>query len=427
MSDDVTQQLGGGIAFPPDFFWGAATASHQVEGDNRWNDWWDFEQSGRLPYKSTEACRHYELYESDFDLAQSLGHTAHRFSIEWSRVEPAEGEWDEAALQHYADVVEALRRRGIEPIVTLHHFTNPEWFARRGGWSRSDSIELFARYVEVVAARLSSRVKYWVSVNEPTVLVKHAYITGDWPPCEPGAWWKAAQALRNLCRAHVAAYRLLHQRRSDSMVGLAHSAPYVVPCNTQSPADRAAAWARDFVLNEAVFRLIGRRPRDVLDFIGVNYYTRQVVRWRPSPGGAAVFGTECRADHHGVPRAFSDLGWEIYAPGLRRVLGRFARHGVPLMVTENGIATHDERLRSEHLVSHAKAVSEAISDGVRVLGYIYWTLMDNFEWREGRSACYGLAAVDFSTQERRLRPVARVFRALCERNAIDGASADKDS
>ena len=404
--------------FPEGFLWGAATSSHQVEGGNRWNDWWELEESGRLPHRSAEACRHYERYEADFDLAQSLGHNAHRLSIEWSRVEPREGEWSAAALDHYAAVMAALRRRSMEPIVTLHHFTNPAWFAARGGWTRADSVACFVRYVDVVAARLSGDVRYWLTINEPMVYVKHAYVVCDWPPCGRRSWSKAARALRNLCRAHAAAYPVLHRHRSDVMVGLAHNAPWVVPCNPRNPGDRIAACLRNEVLNRSVFRLLGRPPREVLDFIGINYYARQVVRWRPALGAALLFGSECTADHHGAPRVFTSLGWEVFAPGLREVLRQFGHHGLPLMVTENGIATDDDALRSDYLETHVRAVGDAIQGGAAVLGYLYWTLMDNYEWTEGRNARFGLAETDFATQERRLRPAGRVFKSICEAGRI---------
>ena len=143
--------------FPRGFLWGASTSSHQVEGDNRWNDWWEYEQAGRLPHKSGDACRHYERFEQDFDLARSWGHNAHRFSIEWSRIEPSEGNWNMEALAHYREVIRALRERGLEPVVTLHHFTNPAWFSRRGGWLRRDSASLFTRYAEQVGQKSRSR------------------------------------------------------------------------------------------------------------------------------------------------------------------------------------------------------------------------------------------------------------------------------
>lgn len=418
-SADDRQSPRRAFRFPDGFLWGAATASHQVEGGNRWNDWWELEQSGRLPHKSDDACRHFELYESDFDLARSLGHNAHRFSIEWSRIEPRQGEWNQGALDHYVAVIDALLRRGIEPVVTLHHFTNPAWFARRGGWTRGDSVGLFVRYVERVAAALANRVRFWLTINEPTVYVKHAYVTGDWPPCESTSWWSAARSLRNMARAHAAAHAVLHRARADAMVGFAHSAPYVVPCDAGSVADRLAAQMRDFVLNKAFFHLLGCQPRQVLDFIGLNFYARQVVRWRPAFGAAMLFGSECTDDHHGRPRSFTPLGWEVFAPGLRAALTLFRRHGVPLMVTENGIATSNEVLRSRYLADHVEAVAQAMSDGVPVLGYLYWTLMDNYEWVEGRGAQFGLVEVDFVTQQRTVRPAALVFKAVCQINSIE--------
>lgn len=398
---------------PPGFLIGAASAAHQVEGGNRWNDWWELEESGRLPHRSGEACRHYELYEADFDLARSLGHNAHRLSIEWSRIEPREGEWNEDALSHYGAVVKALRDRGMEPVVTLHHFTNPAWFARRGGWVRRDSERFFARYVQRVAQRLATQVRFWITINEPTVYVKHAYVAGDWPPCVRKSWSSAARVLVNMGRAHAAAYGIVHDARPDAMVGIAHSAPYVVPCDPTRLADRVAAKLRDFTLNHAFFTLLGRRPAAVLDFVGLNYYARQVVRWRPVVGPAVLFGSECKDDHHGQPRRFTELGWEVHAPGLRETLMLFRKYGVPLMVTENGIATSDEDARSDYLRQHVEALGQALRAGVPVLGYFYWTLMDNYEWVEGRGARFGLFGVDFATQQRTPRPAVRLFESIC--------------
>jgi beta-glucosidase len=401
------------VSFPEGFLWGAATASHQVEGGNRWNDWWEYEQRGLLPYRSGDACRHYELYESDFDLARSLSHNAQRISLEWSRIEPAEGQWNPEAVAHYRRVIASMRARGLEPLVTLHHFTNPAWFTRSGGWVRGDSVKLFRRYADYVADQLCDQVRLWVTVNEPTVFIKHAYVGGDWPPCMPKSWFKAAKALRNLCRAHVAAYEALHRRRSDVMVGFAHSAPYVRPCRSARIADRLVARLRDFVLNDLCFLLMARSPRRVLDFIGINYYARQIIAWQPR-GAAWLFGSECRADHHGTERSFSSLGWEIYAPGLKAVLRKFGKYGRPIIVTENGIATSDEELRVAFLTAHVAALAEALSAGIDVRGYFYWTLMDNYEWTAGFTAKFGLAAVDFETQQRLPRPIASSFKSICE-------------
>ncbi len=403
--------------FPDGFLWGAATSSHQVEGNNRWNDWWEFEQSGRLPHRSGDACRHFELYESDFDMARSWGHNAHRMSIEWSRIEPVQGQIRSDALDHYVSVVAALRKRGLEPVVTLHHFTNPSWFTRRGGWTRADSVDLFQRYVDAVCSRLAKPVRFWLTINEPTVYVTRAFLKGNWPPCQPDSWLRAGRALRNLCRAHTAAYAVIHQHRSDAMVGFAHSAPFVVAHDPARGMDRCAARLRDFALNDLCFRLLGRTPHRVLDYIGINYYARQVVRWRPW-GTAALFGVEHKANEPLEPRRFSSLGWEIHPDGMREIVSRFAAYGVPLMITENGIATSDETLREDFITTHVRALALAIRDGARVLGYFYWTLFDNYEWAEGTTAHFGLAAVNRPDQTRTARPAAASFERICSSNAI---------
>jgi beta-glucosidase len=394
--------------FPPGFLWGAATAAHQVEGGNRLNDWWAMEQSGALPFRSGDACDHYRRYAADFDLARSLGHTAHRFSLEWSRIQPAPDEWDPAAIAHYRDVVTALRGRGLEPVVSLHHFTNPRWFAERGGWLRNDAPALFARYAERMAAELPD-VAWWLTINEPTVYAKNGYVAGEWPPRVRGSWRRAARVLRHMARAHRLAYRAIRRERPAARVGFAHSLPWIEPCDPGRPLDRLAARGRDLLLNRAFLSAIGGARH--LDFLGVNYYTRTVVRWEPA-GLALLAGRECLEAHH-ARGPVSDIGWEVYPGGLGRVLDRYARLGVPLMVTENGIATTDESLRSRFLRDHLAEVRDALRRGVPVLGYLHWTLMDNFEWSLGTRPRFGLLANDYATQTRTPRPAALELAETC--------------
>ena len=407
------------LSFPPEFLWGAATSSHQVEGDNQWNEWWEYEQTGRLPYKSGAACRHYSLYEQDFDLARAWGHKAHRFSIEWSRIEPVEGRWNPAAMTHYRAVIQALRQRNLEPIVTLHHFTNPAWFIHRGGWLRRDSAQLFARYVTYVAEHLGAAVKYWLTMNEPTVYVEQGYLWGEWPPCIKLAWFKAARVFTNLARAHVLAYRVLHRRWPDVWVSFAHSAPLMMPCDPQRRRDRFAAALRGLLWHRAFFWLIqqGRRSARSLDFIGLNYYTRTIVRstgW----GLGALVGRACYLPHHRDRGPMSTTGWEVYPLGLRAVLEQFARFALPIMITENGVATDNETLRRDFLLQHLQHLAQAVAHGIPVIGYLYWALMDNFEWTLGTAARFGLAAVDFQTQQRLPRPCVEDFMRVCRNNSI---------
>jgi beta-glucosidase len=406
--------------FPAGFLWGASTASHQVEGDNRLNDWWAAEQAGEVPYQSGAACEHYTRFRADFDLASSLGHNAHRLSLEWSRVEPQPGEWNEQALEHYEQVLSALRERGIEPLVTLHHFTNPLWFAQRGGWARRDSVRLYLRYVQKVVERLRPLARYWLTINEPTVYIKRGYVAGSWPPLRRRAFLLSARVLFNMSRAHRLAYRAIHALQPDAMVGLAHSAPCVEPWRAGSFRDRMVARMRDWVLNALPLRLLGRSRGVVpLDFLGINYYSRELVRWAPR-GLAWLFGEEPRAQADGTPRRFSDLGWEIHPPGLRAILRRFSRLGVPMIITENGIATNDESLRSDFLAAHLAELALAVQEGLDVRGYCYWSLLDNFEWAEGYGARFGLAATDFDTQQRLLRPAAAIYAQFCRERRASG-------
>ena len=409
--------------FPRGFLWGASTSSHQVEGDNRSNDWWEHEQSGRLPHKSGEACRHYERFEQDFDMARAWGHNAHRFSIEWSRIEPSEGVWSTDALNHYRDVIRALRARGLEPVVTLHHFTNPAWFSRSGGWLRLDSARLFARYAQHTIQSLGAAVKYWLTINEPTDYVMQGYINGEWPPFLKSAWAKAAIVFRNLARAHIAVYQLLHRCRPDARVGFSHNASPVFPCNPGSTRDGVAARLRNLIWNRAFFYLIGvrhRPPRQTtrsLDFVGLNYYKRTIVRssgW----GMKALVGRACQVPHHHDQGPISATGWEVYPAGLKAVLENFSRFGLPLLITENGIATDDESLRLDFIMKHLESLARALEQGVDIVGYLYWSLMDNFEWALGTKPRFGLARVDYNTQQRVPRPCVESFTRVCRENQL---------
>ncbi len=361
-------------------------------------------------------------------MAQAWGHRAHRLSLEWSRIEPVEGTWNADAVTHYREVIRALKRRGLEPVVTLHHFTNPDWLTRRGGWLRRDSITRFERYVTHVIQQLGDEVTYWLTINEPTVYVMQGYVNGEWPPFVRGAWGKAIRVCYHMARAHVAAYRIIHRHHASAQVGFAHSAPLVMPCRPDKRWDHMAATLRDCILNRAFFglmgnRMNGRRTSAIhLDFLGINYYMRTLIRsvgW----GLGSVIGRACHESHHIDQGVLSDIDWEVYPQGLRAVLNKFARLGVPLLVTENGVATTDESLRCEYLKRHLTTLAEAIAyDQVPVLGYLYWSLLDNFEWSEGFRPRFGLASVDYVTQQRVPRPCAAFFAQVCQSNRLSCVS-----
>jgi beta-glucosidase len=424
--------------FPPGFLWGAATSAHQVEGDNRLNDWWRFErQPGKIRHGdvSGPACRHYERFAGDFDLAAADGHTMHRLSLEWSRIEPERGHIDAAAVEHYRAVLTALRARRIEPCVTLSHFTLPLWAADHGGWESRETIERFVEFARLCAREYGALVDWWCTINEPEVYAFRAYSEGIWPPGErdDGA---ALEVLGNLIEAHARAYQILHEEdRADAdgdgrptRVGFAKNLVTLEPALAWSPFDVARARFEDAVFNRAVLRapatgridlaMPGARAvrRDVaglansLDWIGLNYYTRWKVRtFAPDPHVAA----------RGVP--LTDLGWEIHPRGFEDAIVRACvAAGVPVLVTENGFADAADAFRPRALVEHVLAMGRAIVRGAAVLGYLHWSLLDNFEWADGFSGRFGLYRVDFASPDRprtRTRS-ADLFARIARANAV---------
>lgn len=417
------------FTFPPGFRWGTATSAHQVEGDNIHNDWWAWEQQpGRIRNgdRSGAACRWWTAAEADFDRAAALHQNAHRLSVEWSRVEPEPGRWDSGALDRYREMVAALRARGIEPMVTLHHFTNPRWFAEDGGWERADAPERFARYVERVVPALRDHVPIWCTLNEPAGWAISAYAAGRWPPGYRSIS-AALRSLGNLVRAHAAAYRIIHRLQPEALVGIAHYFRLFDPADPRSPLDRAVAAAQDRFVNAAFLDAVtagrvralpwvARFPEaaGTLDFLGVNYYTRDLVAFDLSVP-QHLFGRNFTRP--GAPRSDGGYG-EIYPEGMARVLHRAARYGRTLYVTENGLPDDDDDQRGEFIAAHLREVHRAIAAGADVRGYYHWSLVDNFEWAEGWTLRFGLIAVDPSTQERRVRPSAQFYAETCRHNAL---------
>lgn len=416
-------------SFPDGFLWGTATAAHQVEGGNHSNDWWTWEQvPGHIKHgdRSDPACDHYRRFATDFDLLRALHQNAHRLSVEWSRIEPVPGEFSRAALEHYRAVLQALRDRGMEPLVTLHHFTNPTWIADAGGWEAPETADRFAIFAERVIDELGDLARFWITINEPTVIAYQGYVRGEWPPGKRdlGA---AARALVSMLRGHWMVYERVKQRRPELQLGLAHHLRIFDPARWFAPQDRVVAAAFERVFNETMLRALrlgrlvfpltragrARGPRPSQDFIGLNYYTRERVRFNHRYG-TELFGQ--RIVPIDAPR--SDLNWELYPQGLYRVLCRLRRERLPIIITENGIADAADAMRPEFVLTHARAMLRAIEAGVDLRGYLHWTCFDNFEWAEGYSAKFGLLANDPSTQKRRPRPSARVYAEICRTNEL---------
>lgn len=405
--------------FPERFLWGAATSAHQVEGGNTNNDWWTWEQTGHVREPSGDADDHYHRFREDFELARSLNHNAHRFSLEWSRIEPEEGRFSDEAIQHYREVIEALRARGIEPIVTIHHYTIPMWLAAKGGWENPKIEDYFLRYVERVARDYGDLVRWWITLNEPVVQVFKGWLLGQWPPGRVGDYPRALMVIRHMLRAHVKAYHAIHDVRADTMVSVAKHCLALTPNNPRNPFDWLSTRGRGYLFNQLFLdslhngrlalpgKFFERLPFGrTLDFIGINYYTRDFVK-NTGFNLPGIVGTSGSIENERMVGKRNDLGWEIYPEGLGRFLYTFRRYKLPLLITENGIPTTDEDDRWSFIFLHLWQVMRAMSAGIPVLGYLYWSLLDNYEWADGYAPKFGLIAVNRANQERVVRPSAK--------------------
>lgn len=379
------------------FIWGAATSAHQVEGNNIHNDWWRWEKQ-RAGEASGLAADHYTRFADDFSLAKSLGHTAHRLSLEWSRIEPAPGQWSARAVEHYRQVLAALRVQGLMSFVTLHHFTNPSWFAQRGGWESSSAAARFAAYVRHVVGRIGDLVDMWITINEPIVYAQNGYLAGRWPP-QKKSYRSFQRVVRHLADAHVLAYHEIHRRLPRASVGVASHMIAWRPADPKRWADRRLATLYSWWFNHRFLSL----TCGTHDFMGVNYYFTATKRLHLWPPGVVT-----------VPwaGAVSDVQWPIDATGLTQVLLELRRYKKPIYVTENGIADADDRQRADFIRDHLRALERAQAKGADVRGYLYWSLLDNFEWDLGFSPRFGLVAVDYSSQRRTPRPSASVYQAI---------------
>ncbi|MGD0834414.1 MAG: glycoside hydrolase family 1 protein [Candidatus Dormibacteria bacterium] len=435
MSGSVAGAVPAGASrrIPEGFLLGTASAAHQVEG-GLWNDWMRMERQDPWRIKdgssAAAAIDHLHRYREDLEMLAGLGQNAQRFSIEWARVEPEPGRFDAAALRHYADVVATCRRLGMEPVVTLHHFTLPVWLADRGGLLDRAAPGLFARYAAVCAEFLGDAVRWWVTINEPNVLAAVAYSAGQWPPHRrsPVAAMRAQAAL---LRMHVAATRALRdvatRRGHRVMVSIAHHERPFRPL-PGSAAARLAAPLPHYLFNRWFLRscATGRLLPPVgggqhlpglagsLDYLGVNFYTEERVRFDPRAYTTLFVSPQ---PDPSVPR--SAAGWAIDPDAFRRVLTDLWREfHLPLLVTENGVADEDDELRPAYITDHLRAAMEAVREGADLRGYLYWTGFDNFEWLDGYAMRFGLIAVDRATLERRPKRSAAVYAEICRSRVI---------
>jgi beta-glucosidase len=408
--------------FPDGFLWGTASAAHQVEGDDRNCDWWEFEQElGRIANGDTSevACDHYHRYREDFALLRELNQNAHRLSIEWSRIEPSEGVFDSRQIRHYRDVLGELREQSILPMVTLHHFTNPIWFIRKGGWTAPGSAQAFVAFVNRVVDELGDLVGIWCTINEPSIYAANGWIIGEFPPAHRGDLAGAYRVTQNMRRAHELAYNAIKRRWPDAPVGLSHHKFFFLPASdkrrdrlaatvTQAAVDRwPVGWGRWRKIVEATS-----------DYIGIAHYWGQLTAFdarRPKEQFVRRFNVP------GAP--VTDMGWTANPSWMRLVLNEVRSLGKPVYITENGLATNDDSWRQRYLTEILSNVLLAIDDGVDVRGYFHWSNMDNFEWARGYTPRLGLIAVDRKTLERRIKPSGQLYARIAASNRLPLDSA----
>ncbi len=434
------------LKMPAGFLWGVATAAHQNEGRNRNNQWAAWEAKPNRIYRgqragaatawwdiSPELDVSLETAAADFDRAAELGLNSLRLSVEWSRIEPAEGVFDYSALHKYAEMIGLLCARGLEPMVTLHHFTDPLWLTEKGAWENPLTEDYFSRFVERVVDALGDQVILWCTINEPIVYAYNGFLEGVFPP-GARSLPRTIKVLRRMLLAHGRAYRTIHRMQSDAQVGLAHSMRVFLPANPASAVDRRAAALLDRISNRTTLDAItaGRLAppvgfgetvtylMDSCDYIGLNYYTTIHVAFDPTRPG--LFFTRMFFDPSAelsdtVPGDTEAYG-EINPGGLYLALKRLATYGKPIYITENGVPDHDDDVRPRFIATHLAEAWRAIQEGVDLRGYYHWTLVDNFEWAAGWDLPFGLFELDRETGVRTPKASSAVYGRIAQANGV---------
>jgi beta-glucosidase len=388
------------------FLWGVATSAFQMEG-SPYADWasWDSKLQ-------SQPCltHHYHLYKKDLHLLKEIGVNAYRFSVEWSRIQPEEDQWSMEVIRHYQDIIDFLHQEDIEPIVTLHHFTHPQWFIEKSPWHQKASIEKYLNFAEKMTVFLKG-IRYWITFNEPNVFILGGYLDGSMPPGirDPFSY---AEALGNVLSAHGKAYDLIHSSTPDAWVSVTHNMASFAPYQRWNLLDRFLSKLAQSYYNRSLleafmtgrlkirFPILKKIEMDIpikgkLDFLGVNYYTRIHLRFNPFQPMGLELKYEDR-DGHGL----TDMGWEIHPHGMERVLQEATKLHIPIIITENGIATHDDQKKIKFIKRHVDMLEKCVKKGMDIRGYFYWSLMDNYEWLKGLDAKFGLYSVNYDTLAR---------------------------
>ena len=378
------------LKFPDDFLWGTSTSAYQVEGGIENCDWSKVYPAGR-------ACDHYHRCQEDFDLAKCLNQNVHRFSIEWSRIEPQQGKFNQREIEHYRKVLLALKRRDIKSFVTLWHWTIPLWLADIGGWSNKKAIDCFNRYTEKICSELKDNVEFWIILNEPLVYASNSCLRGIWPPKEKNLV-SYFLVIKNLIKAHKSAFKIIKKINPNAQVGIAKNNVYfesyknrLFNCLLKKIID----WHWNFYFLNQI--------RNCQDFIGLNYYFHNRINYG--------FGRN-------ENKINSDMGWELYPEGVYYVLKELKRYRKPIYITENGLADAKDEKRTWYIKGILRNIHRAIQEGVDVKGYLYWSLLDNFEWDKGFKPRFGLIEINYKNLERKARTSAFEYAKIIKENGF---------
>lgn len=422
--------------FPKGFLWGTATASHQVEGNNTNNNWHAWEEAGHTVHKSGAAADWWGgRWREDFDRAAETGQNAHRFSLEWSRIQPEPDRWDEEALEKYRLMLRGLRERNMTALVTLHHFTDPLWVTERGAWESEEIMPLFEKYVRKVVDALKEYTNLWVTINEPNVYALSGYGIGAFPPGKKDLK-QAMRVLGNMIKGHAAAYRAIHELQPEARVGYALHYRPMIPRVSWSPLDRLMRNIRYNGVNmgfpSAISTGVMKSPlgnqnipeaKGTQDFLGLNYYSVDTV-WFDITKPGEMFS------NGGYPKDadMSDTGMIAnIATGIYDSIKWINRTypNLPIIITENGVEDFDDHLRPRYLAEHLHQVWRAVNFNWPVKGYFHWSLVDNFEWERGWTQRFGLWGLDVDTQKRIRRPSVDLYAEICKENGISSEMVQK--
>jgi len=416
--------------FPKDFLWGTATAAHQVEGQNDNNNWSAWENDpGRIfqGQKAGLACDWWNgRWKEDLANAAQGGQNSHRFSIEWSRIQPTPNTWDENALNFYREMLKGMRSLGLEPMVTLHHFTDPLWIYENGGWEDDATPRYFAKFVRRVVTALKDQVNLWITINEPAIYANGGYLEGSFPPGK-NSLSSTFKVMRNMLKGHAAAYSIIHELQQNAQVGYSKNYRGLEPSRAWFPPD---VWITNFtsksfndafsnalvngkfkfaLKKEAVPGAIGTQ-----DFIGVNYYSADKVVFKPF-AVKDIFHRRYYPENAQI----SKTGFIANIPrGMYTALKWAHQFNLPIYITENGVEDSTDGMRPAYIIEHIHQVWRAANANWRLKGYFHWTQVDNFEWERGWSQRFGLWGLERKTQKRVRRKSVDLYSAICEENGI---------